>query len=228
MKSFTEYQNPALAVDLVVFGYHENELYALLLNRNTEPFKNRWTLPGAFLQMNERFQEACDRVLKTKLGMSNLYMEQLYSFDQPERDPRGRAISVTYYAIVNPRKFEIAAGIMANDVKWHKKVEMPRLAFDHETIFKTAFQRLRAKILYHPVGFQLLDDIFTMPELHGLYETILGIEIDRRNFRRKILDSGYIIATGERREGLQNRHPDLYKFNKKLKPNQFNINIDLS
>lgn len=228
MKAFHQYQNPALAVDLVVFGYHDAELMVLLLNRNEEPFSNTWTLPGAFLQMDERFQDTCGRILKTKLGMSNLFLEQLYSFDQLKRDPRGRVISVSYFAMINPKKFAIVAGKMANDVQWFKTTDIPRLGFDHGSILKMALQRLKSKILYYPVGFELLDDIFTMPELHTLYETVLGIQIDRRNFRRKILDSGYIISTGEKREGLQNRHPDLYQFNKDLQPNKFNININIS
>ena len=228
MKPFHAYQNPALAIDLVVFGYHENVLSVLLLNRKEEPFKDKWTLPGAFLQMEERFSEACSRVLKTKLGMDNVYLEQLYSFDEPERDPRGRVISVSYYALVNPRKFKVVAGTMANDVKWFDIKKLPELGFDHTKIFKRALQRLRSKILYFPVGFELLDDLFTMTELHGLYECIFDITIDRRNFRRKILDSAYIINTGSKREGLQNRHPDLYKFNNRLKKNNFQLNIPLS
>ena len=225
MIAFHEYRNPALAIDLVVFGYHDNVLSVLLLNRNEEPFKDTWTLPGAFLQMEERFSEACGRVLKTKLGMDQLFLEQLYSFDEPERDPRGRVISVTYFALVNPRKFEIAAGKMANDVSWHDVKKMPELGFDHKKIFKKALERLRSKILYFPVGFELLDDMFTMTELHELYECILDISIDRRNFRRKILDAKYVTDTGVKREGLQNRHPSLYKFNKKLKQYNFNLNV---
>jgi 8-oxo-dGTP diphosphatase len=225
MKPFHSYQNPSLAVDLVVFGYSKQNLSVLLLNRKEEPFKDRWVLPGAFLQMEERFRDACSRVLKTKLGMDDVYLEQLYSFDEPDRDPRGRAISVAYYALVNPSKVAIAAGSMANDVSWFNINELPSLGFDHDIIFRQALQRLRSKITYFPVGFELLDDLFTMPELHELYECILDTVIDRRNFRRKILDSEYIINTGKKREGSQNRHPDLYKFNKKLKKNGFQINI---
>jgi len=224
-KPFHAYKNPALAIDLVVFGYHENVLSVLLLNRKEEPFKNEWTLPGAFLQMDERFSEACSRVLETKLGMANVYLEQLYSFDEPERDPRGRVVSVAYYALVNPAKFAVVAGTMANDAKWYDIKKIPQLGFDHMKIFKQALQRLRSKILYFPVGFELLNDLFTMTELHELYECILDISIDRRNFRRKILDSEYIINTGIKREGLQNRHPELYKFNTKLKKNNFQLNI---
>ncbi|MFL9482839.1 NUDIX hydrolase [Chitinophagaceae bacterium LWZ2-11] len=226
MKPFHEYKNPSLAVDLVVFGYHENELSVLLLNRKEEPFKDRWTLPGAFLQMQETFQTTCSRVLQTKLGMDNVYLEQLYSFDEVERDPRGRVISVVYYALINPVKFEVVAGSMANDVKWFSVKKVPKLGFDHNDLFKKALQRLKSKILYWPVGFELLDEYFTMTELHELYECILDTTIDRRNFRRKILDSEYIINTGTKREGLQNRHPDLYQFNKKLKPNNFQLNIN--
>jgi 8-oxo-dGTP diphosphatase len=135
---------------------------------------------------------------------------------------------VAYYALINPQNFEIAAGNMANDVKWFRTDDLPKLGFDHRNIFDQALLRLRSKILYHPVGFELLDDEFTMPDLHRLYETILEVPIDRRNFRRKILDSEYLVSLGSRREGLQNRPADLYKFNKQLKPNTFQINIDLS
>ncbi|HEV9038103.1 MAG TPA: NUDIX domain-containing protein, partial [Puia sp.] len=227
MKPFHSYRNPAVAIDLVVFGYADGELSVLLLNRKEAPFEGGWTLPGAFLQMEERFSDTCSRILQTKLGMDRLYLEQLYSFDEPERDPRGRVISVAYYALVNPSKLRIAAGRMANDVQWMNVGKMPALGFDHRNIFKTAMQRLRSKILYYPVGFELLDEQFTMTELHELYECILGISMDRRNFRRMILAADYILPTGAKREGLQNRHPELYVFNKKLKPNNFHLNIPL-
>lgn len=227
MRPFDSYKNPSLAIDLVVFGYHNGQLSVLLLNRNEAPFKDQWTLPGAFLQMEETFSETCSRVLQTKLGMDELYLEQLYSFDAPDRDPRGRVISIAHFALVNPDKFRIAAGSMANDVQWFDVRNMPGLGFDHTLIFGKALQRLQSKILYYPVGFELLDESFTLPELHHLYECILGISIDRRNFRRKILDSGYIVPTGEKRTGAQNRHPDIYRFNKTIQPNQFNLNISL-
>ena len=226
-KQFHQYSNPALAIALIVFGYSENELSVLLLNRKDEPYKNNWVLPGAFLQIEETFQDVCTRVLQTKLGILELYMEQLYTFDKPGRDPRGRVVSVAYYALVNPQKFLLTAGTMANDVKWFPVQKLPKLGFDHKEIFKTAIQRLKAKILYNPIGFELLDEEFTMTELHDLYECILGVEIDRRNFRRKILDSHYIVTTGKKREGLKNRHPDLYVFNKQLTENNFQLNIQL-
>ena len=207
MKPFSAYKNPALAIDLVVFGYHENRLSVLLLNRKEEPFKDSWTLPGAFLQMEETFAEACTRVLQTKLGIGRLFLEQLYTFDDPQRDPRGRVISVSYYALVNPQKFRIAAGTMANDVQWFDAGRLPAPGFDHKAIFTKALQRLRSKIMYFPVGFELLDDLFTMSELHHLYECILDTAIDRRNFSRKILDAEYIINAGAKREGLKKPSP---------------------
>ncbi|NLR61399.1 NUDIX hydrolase [Chitinophaga polysaccharea] len=225
MKLFHEYRNPSLAVDLVVFGYHDNTLSVLLLNRKEEPFKDCWTLPGGFLQMEETFLDTCSRILQTKLGMNEVFLEQLYSFDDPGRDPRGRVIAVGYYALINPAKFKIVAGSMANDVKWFNVRKLPVLGFDHKHIFKAALQRLKSKILYHPVGFELLDELFTITELHELYECILHTTLDRRNFRRKILDAEYVINTGMKREGLKNRHPELYRFNKHLKKNNFQINV---
>lgn len=227
-KQFHQYQNPSLAVDIVLFGYHQNILSVLLLNRKEEPFKDQWTLPGGFVQMEETLLQVCARIMKTKIGLDTLFLEQLYSFDEIGRDPRGRVVSISYFGLINPHKFEVVAGNMANDVKWFPVKKLPKFGFDHKKIFTIAMERLKAKILYNPIGFELLDETFTMTELHELYECILGVEIDRRNFRRKILDSEYIIATGTKREGLKNRHPDLYRFNKKLKQNNFQLNISLS
>ncbi|WP_052308541.1 NUDIX hydrolase [Solitalea canadensis] len=119
---------------------------------------------------------------------------------------------MAYYALINPQKFKVVAGTMANDVKWFNVKEIPLLGFDHIQIFEQALDRLKSKISYHPVGFELLDELFTMTELHELFECILDTPMDRRNFRRKILDSGYLINTGKKREGAKNRHPDLYQF----------------
>lgn len=225
MKAFSSYKNPSIATDLVVFGYSDNRLSVLLLNRKEEPYKNSWTLPGAFLQMEESLADCCSRVLDTKLGMNKIYLEQLYSFDKPDRDPRGRVISIAYYALINSSKLAIAAGSIAHDVQWFDINELPVLGFDHLEIYQSAYQRLQSKILYNPLGFELLDEEFTMPELHNLYECILNVQIDRRNFRRKILDAEYVINTGKQTSGVRNRPADIYKFNKKLKHNNFNLNI---
>jgi len=225
MKPFSDYQNPAVAVDLVVFGYSRGQLSVLMLNRKEEPFQDRWTLPGAFVAINETFQDACTRILSTKLGAAGLYLEQLFTFDDPQRDPRGRVISVAYYALVNPARFATTAGNMANDVKWFPITEMPEPGFDHRSILNIALRRLQGKIMYYPVGFELLDEEFTMSELHQLYECILSMPIDRRNFSRKILEANFIEPTGHKREGLKNRHPELFRFIKSLKEHHFHLKL---
>ncbi|WP_341841177.1 NUDIX hydrolase [Chitinophaga caseinilytica] len=225
MSDFHSYQNPALTTDLVVFGYQGKTLSVLLLNRKSEPFKNGWTLPGAFVGLQETFSEACRRILASKLGLPSIYLEQLYTFDGPQRDPRGRVVSVAYFALVSQGKLNAVAGQMANDVRWFPVNEIPELGFDHRLIFDTALERLRAKIRYQPVGFELLDEKFTMPELQDLYESILGFPIDRRNFRRKLLDVGFVQPTGDKTEGLQHRPADYYTFNKQLHPQHFHLNL---
>ena len=219
------YQNPALTADIVVFGYTRGQLSVLLLNRKEQPFINEWTLPGGFVALNHTLQQTCQRVLRDKLGMDSLYLEQVYTFDQPGRDPRGHVVSVAYYSLVNPNDLHVAAGTMANDVRWFPVNDLPVLAFDHTHIFNIALQRLRAKIQYQPVGFQLLNELFTMPELHELYECILATEIDRRNFARKVQDAGLVIATGERRNSVRNRQPELFRFNQSLIHSNFHLNI---
>ena len=225
MTQIKRYTNPSLAVDLVVFGYYEGELSILLLNRKEKPFENKWTLPGGFVHIEDTLSKTCTRILQSKLGIADVYLEQLYSFDEPKRDPRGRVISIAYYALINPTKFQLSAGAMTNDVQWFVIKKMPQLGFDHNSIFDVALARLSAKIQYHPAGFQLLDELFTMSELHQLYETITGLSIDRRNFARKILAADYVINTGLKREGSKNRHPELFRFNKKIKPHQFHITL---
>ena len=228
MKSFHSYKNPSLATDLVVFGYAQRQLSVLLLYRKEAPFKDQWTLPGAFLQMEETFDDLCLRVLQSKLGIGQVYLEQLYTFDAPARDPRGRVVTTTYYALVNPAEFSIVSGKLANDARWFSVNELPDLGFDHAEIFRMALQRLRSKMLYNPVGFGLLNEDFTIPEVHQLYECVLDVSIDRRNFSRKMLDSGYLLPTGRKRQGSKNRHPDLYRFSKGMKPNSFYLNLHVN
>ncbi len=224
-KTDSMYQNPALTADLVVFGYQQGQLSVLLLNRKEQPFINEWTLPGGFVALNHTLQQTCQRVLREKLGIDSLYLAQVYTFDQPGRDPRGHVVSVAYYSLVNPATVHITTGKMANDVRWFPVRELPALAFDHAHIFQVALQRLRNQIQYQPVGFQLLDELFTMPELHALYECILATKIDRRNFARKVQDAGLVVPTGERREGVRNRLPELFRFNQSLIHSTFHLNI---
>jgi 8-oxo-dGTP diphosphatase len=210
-----DFEKPSLTVDCVVFGYDLKQLKVLLLNRKKKPFKNSWALPGGFLDVKESFEQCVERVLATKTGMVDLFMEQLYTFGEVKRDERGRVISVAYFSLVNPHKYQIINGLMNNDTQWFDYSELPELAFDHAKIVAIAHERLQNKVRYQPIGFELLDKEFTLPELQRLYETILGKTIDRRNFRKKKLELGIIKATGERKTGTPNRQPDIYEFDKK-------------
>ncbi len=223
MKAFSDYQNPALAADLVVFGYAGGALSVLLLKRSEVPFKGGWSLPGAFVQLEETMEQTGLRVLQTKLGMSGIFLEQLYTFDKPRRDPRGRVVSVAYYALVNPENFSRSAGTLSEDARWVPLEKLPKLAFDHNAIFEAALDRLRSKIIYNPVGFELLNERFTMSELHALYECILDAPIDRRNFSKKVQGAGLVTPTGEKRTGGKNRPADLFQFNKDTRNLSFHL-----
>jgi 8-oxo-dGTP diphosphatase len=210
------YPRPSVTVDCVVFGYDGEQLSVLLLNRKEAPFANQWTLLGGFLQLEETFEEATERILSHKAGLTGLYLEQLYTFGGLDRDPRGRVLSVSYYALVNPRQFELVVGQMANDLRWCSIDDLPVLGFDHNHIIEIARGRLAAKVTYQPVGFELLNEQFTMTELQDLYERILGEVLDRRNFYKKMMASGILKSTGERRTGLKSRPAELFMFDKLL------------
>jgi 8-oxo-dGTP diphosphatase len=212
-KALSAYPQPSVTIDCVVFGYDGQQLSVLLLNRREEPFSNKWTLPGGFLQLQEGLETCAERILSTKTGLKNLYLEQLYTFGDVNRDPRGRVLSVGYYTLVNPRKFSLVAGEAANEVKWFGLAKLPPMGFDHKHIFTTALNRLRAKVTYQPIGFELLEKRFTLTELQLLYECILQRDIDKRNFRKRLLESDILTATGLKKTGLKNRAPELFEFN---------------
>lgn len=206
------YPRPSVTIDCVVFGYDGEQLSILLLNRRDEPFANQWTLPGGFLHLEETFEEAAQRILKDKTGIENLFLEQLYTFGSLSRDPRGRVLSVAYYALVNPAKYQLMVGQMANELRWFNWKQLPSLGFDHAQIAQLAQTRLAAKIQYQPIGFELLNAQFTMSELQALHECILGETLDRRNFHKRMMASGLLRSTGERREGLKSRPAELFEF----------------
>lgn len=214
MDELTNYPRPSVTVDCVVFGYDGEQLSVLLLNRKDEPFADQWTLLGGFLKLDETFEVASERILSQKAGLAGLYLEQLYTFGGLERDPRGRVLSVSYYALVNPRQVELVVGQMANDLRWCSIQDLPMLGFDHNHIVEIARRRLAAKITYQPVGFELLNEQFTMTELQDLYERILEEPLDRRNFYKRIMASGILKSTGERRTGLKSRPAELFAFDK--------------
>jgi 8-oxo-dGTP diphosphatase len=208
-------QNIKLAVDAIVFGYAENQLNVLLIKQKFGLLKNQWALVGGFVKDNETLNEAVNRELQEEAGIKVNYLEQLYTFgDNIERDPRFRVVSVAYFALVNSTKLVLSADSDAEDARWFPVNELPDLAFDHNLIVQTAQKRLQSKLTYKPIGFDLLPKEFLFSELENLYCIILEKEIDRRNFRKKILSFGIVEETEKFGTKIKGRPAKLYKFNK--------------
>lgn len=208
-------QNIKVAVDAVVFGYTSKEgLSVLLIKRNIKPYKDSWALPGGLVGDDESLEDAIQRELKEETGISINYLEQLYSFGKPGRDPRNRVISITYYGLVKPDAFEIKADTDASDAAWYNIKNLPPLAFDHDQIISVAHDRLKNKILYQPVGFELLEEKFPFSELEKLYMAVLDRSIDRRNFKKKVVKFGFLEETNEKQalDGA-GRPGNLFRFN---------------
>jgi 8-oxo-dGTP diphosphatase len=209
------YARPALAVDCVVFGLDEGDLKVLLIRRDLEPFAGRWALPGGFVHVDESVDDAARRELVEETGASRVYLEQLYTFGAVDRDPRERVVSVAYCALVNLADTRIKAATDARDAAWFAVHDAPRLAFDHDDIVQLALERLRGKVRYRPVGFELLPPKFTLTMLQRLYEKILERELDKRNFRKKVLATGLLEELDEVEQDVAHRAARLYRFDKK-------------
>jgi 8-oxo-dGTP diphosphatase len=204
-----------VAVDLVIFTIRDGALHALLIRRAAPPFEGRWALPGGFILHGESLEDAALRELGEETGVRNVYLEQLYSFGDPDRDPRGRVISVAYYALVAADRAPLSAGSDASDARWWPVAKHPPLAFDHGRILEYALERLRNKLEYTTVGFQLLPPKFTLTQLQLVYEAILGRPLDKRNFRRKMELLGILKPLQEwAREG-RSRPAQLFTFSAK-------------
>lgn len=210
-----EYPRPALTVDCIIFGLDASlTLKVLLIQRGHDPFEGQWALPGGFVDMEEDLEAAALRELEEETGVKDVYIEQLYTFGAPGRDPRGRVVSVAYYALVNLEDHPVQANSDARNVEWYDVTDLPKLAFDHDDIMDTAIKRLRAKMRYQPLGFELLPEQFTLPQLQQLYETVLGVaEINKRNFRTKILKMGILEEVGKQ-TNVAHRPATLYRFDK--------------
>jgi len=208
-------QNIRIAVDAVVFGYQHGELYVLLIRQKFGSQEAYWALPGGLVQDNEALIDAVKRELKEETNVAVNYLEQLYTFgDDIHRDSRNRVISVAYFALIDAEKTIIKADTDAENVQWYSVDEVPALAFDHNAILKTAISRLRAKLTYQPIGFDLLPKEFLFSDLENLYCIILEKEIDRRNFRKKILSFGIVEETDKFSEKKGGRPAKLFRFNK--------------
>ncbi len=208
-------QSIQLSVDAVVFGYESGTISVLLIKRKYDPFKGKWAIPGGFVLENESLEEAVERELKEETGIEIDYLEQLYTFGNPKRDPRSRVVSVAYFGIIKPSVFKIFASTDAEEVQWFKITELPSLSFDHEEILQLAIARLQGKITYEPIGFELLDTKFPFSDLEKLYTTLLGRTIDRRNFRKKILSLNILDELDEKVSKGSGRPANLFKFNYK-------------
>ena len=207
-------QSIQLSVDAVVFGYESGTISVLLIKRKYEPFKGKWAIAGGFVLENESLEEAVQRELKEETGIEIDYLEQLYTFGNPKRDPRSRVVSVAYFGLIKPSAFKIFASTDAEEVQWFKITELPALSFDHKEILELAIARLQGKITYEPIGFELLDTKFPFSDLEKLYTTLLGRAIDRRNFRKKMLGLNILDELDEKVSKGSGRPANLFKFNK--------------
>lgn len=214
MSKDTDYPRPSVTVDLVILTIAENDLKVLLIRRGQEPYMGRWALPGGFVEMDESLDDAAARELKEEVGVEKVYLEQLYTFGEPSRDPRGRVISVAYFALVDAERQHISAASDAADAAWHSVFRPPRLAFDHRRILDYAVWRLRNKLEWTTVGYELLPKRFTLSELQRVYEIILQRPIDKRNFRKKVLAQGQLKELDETRADGAHRPAKLYSFRK--------------
>ena len=207
-----KYPHPAVTTDCVIFGFDGSELQVLLIERGIEPFKGKWAFPGGFLNMDETAGEGALRELKEETGLENAYIEQFNTYSDPGRDPRERVITIAHYALV--RIQEVKGGDDAAKAQWFPIDEVPQLAFDHDKILRDAMRKLRERIHFEPIGFELLPKKFTMRDLQILYESILGVEFDRRNFAKKMMHYELLNQLDETVRPTAKRDALLYSFNK--------------
>ena len=212
MKYTYEFPRPALTVDCAIFGFDGGDLNVLLIERALPPFEGSWALPGGFVRMDESVDDAARRELSEETGLTKVYLEQLYTFGTPDRDPRGRVVTVAYFALVKLGSEKLRATTDARSARWFPVGKIPTLAFDHPAILAKAVERLKSKVRYEPIGFELLPEKFTLRELQHLYEVTLGVDIDKRNFRRKILAMGLVLPLAEYEEGVRHRAAELHRF----------------
>jgi 8-oxo-dGTP diphosphatase len=211
-----EFARPALTVDVVVFALDEEDLQVMLVERDLKPFAGQWALPGGFVRADENLEDAARRELEEETGLKNIFLEQLYTFGELNRDPRERVVTVAYYALVNFEGHDVHASTDARNAAWFTVNDLPKLAFDHEKILKTAHERLKGKVRYQPIGFELLPEKFTLRQLQHLYEVILDRELDKRNFRKKVLGMEIVKETNEIEKDVAHRAARLYRFDKRM------------
>lgn len=203
--------HPAVTTDIVVFTVGEDALKVLLVKRAAPPHRGEWVLPGGFVNLDEGLEESARRELEEETGVSGAYLEQLYTFGKPDRDPRERVITVAYYALIASDRLDIQAASDATDAAWFVMQELPALAFDHQEILDLAYQRLLAKLEYSTIAFQFMPAEFTLAELQRVNERVLGRPLDKRNFRKRVLALDLIKNTGKQKKQGAHRPASLYR-----------------
>lgn len=204
-----------LSIDCVIFGFDNRGLEVLLIKRAIEPFGGQWALPGGFILKDEDIDNAAKRILTDTSGIEDIYMEQFYVFGEIDRYPERRVITIGYYALVSPDKYTLHPGLDTSEAKWFPYRQIKKLPFDHDKIITKALAKLRAKVKHQPIGFELLPQKFTIPKLQLLYESILDITLDKRNFRKKLLKMNLLIKLEEKEKDNIRRAANLYKFDRK-------------
>jgi len=213
----------------VIFGFEAGELKILLIERNQEPFKDWLALPGYIVEQDESIDDAAERILYELTGLRDLHMQQFHTFGEVNRHPQGRVITVAYYALIriNGQKELRPVTQYARKAFWHPVNELPKLAFDHSEIFDTGFNKIRRRLNYQPIAFELLPEKFTLTQLQSLYEAVLNKKLDKRNFRKKMLSYGFLKELDEKQKGVSYRAAKLYKFDRRKYAKIFNNELNL-
>jgi ADP-ribose pyrophosphatase YjhB (NUDIX family) len=219
-KRYTRQNRMLVAVDCIIFGFDGMDLKLLLIQRGFEPEKGRWSLMGGFVQPEESFENSAQRVLKQLTGLDNVYLEQLYAFGDPHRDPLERTASIAYFSLIDIHKYEKQ---ISHDfhAEWFSLKKIPSLIFDHKQMIQMAKEKLRYKAAFHPVLFELLPEKFTLPQLQNLYEGVYESLMDKRNFSRKVLSTGLLIKQNYKDKETSKRGAFYYKLDKRKYEHKF-------
>lgn len=218
------------SIDCVIFGFEDGVLKVLLIERNDPPFQNWWALPGYFVEKDEGIQEAAERILYNFTGLRDIFLEQFYTFGDVNRHPLGRVITVAYYAMIRISGKETLHPNTpyVKSASWHPVNEIPKLAFDHQEIFEKSLQKIRRKVSYQPIAFELLPEKFTLTQLQNVYQSILNRKLDKRNFRKKMLNYGILKELDEKQHGVSYRAATYYKFDKRAYNRLFGKELNFS
>lgn len=216
MTNAKEYFRSAISVDNVIFGFDNADLKVLLIRRGEEPFNGEWALPGDLVYLEEPLDEAANRILTDLTDLKDVYLEQVKTFGAVDRHPKGRVITVAYFSLININQVTPKPASFANELGWQSVDQIEYLAFDHFKIMRTCLERLQQNLRIKPIGFELLPENFTLTELQQLYESVLGKELDKRNFRKKISRMNIIKDLNLYQKGVAHRPARLYAFDENL------------